>query len=158
MRMELRVTPRTQGSKGGGINPVTLFILNTPSSLGSRNRHSIPSGQLLLQHRCSTSHCSTLHRDRPQHPLSLRGLCPRAPQRLSPPPQKRQSRVPLSTSPSRPSSSSSLMTTHARSAHSPLHTTPPMLTHTPPTSPSLSDGKAARGRHLCMDTFLPPSR
>lgn len=133
-RMEPRVTQRTQFSKEGRVNPTTL---SNQSSLRRRSRPvsrvSLSTASHLLQHRSSISHCSPLHPDRHQHHLwSQRDPCPRVLLKHSPPLQKYPSRVPPSTSPSRPSSSSSSTTTHAKSAHSPSRTTLLMLTHTLP--------------------------
>lgn len=153
MRMEPRVTQKTQ-SLTAEANPTTL------SSQSCLRHPSRRSGQLrsLLQRRSSTTCCNTPHPDKLQpHLWLLTGPCPRA--LLSPHlPQKHPNRGPLSTSPSRPSSLSFLMTTHVRRGHSPLHTTLPTRTLTPPSSPSWSDVKEARGQRLCMDTFPPPSK
>lgn len=157
MRMGPRVTQRTQFSKEG-VNPTTRSALSTLCNQSCPRRRSRPSNQASPSIVSYTNHCSILHPDRPlPHPWPLRGPCPRALLKLCHPPNF-PNRGPLSTSLSKLSSLSSLMTTHARSALSPSPITPPMLTHTPHSEPSWSGGKVARGQHPCTATSLPPSR
>lgn len=79
MKMEPRVTQRTQFSKEGGVNPATL---SSQSSLRGHNRQislvSLSTITHLLQHKSFISHCSTHQPDQQQpHLWPLNNPCPR---------------------------------------------------------------------------------
>lgn len=78
MKMEPRVTQRTQFSKEG-VNPATL---SSQSSLRGHNRQiswvSLSTITRLLQHKSFISHCSTHQLDQQQpHLWPLNSPCPR---------------------------------------------------------------------------------